>query len=314
MSIRHGNDTYSLCTLVAGQFPQHALSLEFEIGEQISFFVESNKLSDTVHLTGNYIEEDQEMNNSDFDMCSDSDLDSMDEDEFANLSQDDSDSDAERLDFETLDSDEDDEEISDDEMPAEELPVSSKKPQQQQQGKKVESQQQPIKRQNADVQPAGKKQKQPEASKAKAEQKQEQKPSKEQNKNSSSASKDGKVQTAGKSSETAPSSKLPNGLSIKELAKGKGAPIKEGSKVGIYYTGKLTSGKAFDSKTSGKPLFFTVGKKQVIPGMEMGVLGMNYGGKRVITIPPELGYGKKALPGIPANSTLVFEITALESK
>jgi FK506-binding nuclear protein len=44
--------------------------------------------------------------------------------------------------------------------------------------------------------------------------------------------------------------------------------------------------------------------------MDMGVQGMNIGGKRRLTIPAALAYGNKALPDIPANSTLVFEITA----
>ena len=71
--------------------------------------------------------------------------------------------------------------------------------------------------------------------------------------------------------------KFPNGLVVHEVSKGKGALIKEGSRVVIYYTCKLQNG-VFNGKTSGKSLMFTVGKKHVIPGMEQGIVGMNYGG------------------------------------
>jgi FK506-binding nuclear protein len=50
----------------------------------------------------------------------------------------------------------------------------------------------------------------------------------------------------------------------------------------------------------------------VIQGWDIGVAGMSVGGERRITIPANLAYGKKALPGIPANSTLVFDIKLLE--
>ena len=189
----------------------------------------------------------------------------------------------------------------DEEIQAQELPVSSKK--QQQLNKKAETQQQQsTKRQNDEPQTAGKKQKQPQ------EQPKNEKQQQDPKKNSPAATKNPK--------ETGDKKKVENlgdGLKIQILNKGSEFPIKKGSKVGIFYTGKLASGKVFDSNVGKSPLTFTVGKNQVIPGMEKGVLSMNFGGKSIITIPPELGYGKKSLPGIPPNSTLIFEIETLSS-
>lgn len=62
----------------------------------------------------------------------------------------------------------------------------------------------------------------------------------------------------------------------------------------------------------GKPFTFTLGKGEVIKGWDIGVAGMSVGGERRITIPAHLAYGKKALPGIPANSELIFDVKLLE--
>lgn len=76
----------------------------------------------------------------------------------------------------------------------------------------------------------------------------------------------------------------------------------------VYYTGKLQSGKVFDSTTSGKPFSFKLGTKQVIPGWDFGIQGMKVGGKRRLTIPASMGYGNKKQGPIPANSTLLFDV------
>lgn len=64
----------------------------------------------------------------------------------------------------------------------------------------------------------------------------------------------------------------------------------------------------------GKPFSFKVGKGQVIKGWDVGVVGMAIGGERRLTVPAHLAYGSKALPGIPANSQLTFDVKLLEIK
>lgn len=64
----------------------------------------------------------------------------------------------------------------------------------------------------------------------------------------------------------------------------------------------------------GKPFSFKLGKGEVIKGWDIGVAGMAVGAERRISIPPHLAYGKKALPGIPANSKLIFDVKLLEIK
>ena len=102
-------------------------------------------------------------------------------------------------------------------------------------------------------------------------------------------------------------------LKIEELAEGTGAAAAAGQRVRVHYTGWLTTGQKFDSsKDRGEPFRFKLGAGQVIKGWDQGVQGMKVGGKRKLTIPPELGYGSRGFPGaIPPNSTLVFEVELL---
>ncbi|MDH3353785.1 MAG: FKBP-type peptidyl-prolyl cis-trans isomerase [Chromatiales bacterium] len=104
------------------------------------------------------------------------------------------------------------------------------------------------------------------------------------------------------------------GLEIKDLKKGEGQVAKSGDTVSVHYTGWLLNGTKFDSSVDrDKPFEFELGAGRVIKGWEQGVAGMHVGGKRELTIPPELAYGKRAVGGglIPANSTLKFEIELL---
>ena len=102
-------------------------------------------------------------------------------------------------------------------------------------------------------------------------------------------------------------------LKIEDLAVGDGATAEPLAKVTVHYTGRLTDGKKFDSSSDrGKPFTFTLGRGRVIPGWEQGLLGMRAGGKRTLTIPPELAYGKRGAGGvIPPDATLIFEVELL---
>ena len=104
-----------------------------------------------------------------------------------------------------------------------------------------------------------------------------------------------------------------SGLIIEDLVVGDGAEAAAGQHVTVHYTGWLTDGRKFDSsKDRNDPFAFALGARQVIAGWDEGVQGMKVGGKRKLTIPPELGYGARGAGGvIPPNATLVFEVELL---
>ena len=104
------------------------------------------------------------------------------------------------------------------------------------------------------------------------------------------------------------------GVKLDDKKLGKGVAAKSGNTVAMRYIGKLEDGKVFDSNKKGKPFTFKLGKGEVIKGWDIGVAGMSVGGERRISIPPALAYGKKALPGIPGNSKLIFDVKLLEIK
>ena len=111
---------------------------------------------------------------------------------------------------------------------------------------------------------------------------------------------------------------MPDGLKYTDTKTGDGTTAKAGNKVSVHYTGWLSDngakGKKFDSSVDrGQPFQFTLGAKQVIAGWDEGVAGMQVGGTRTLTIPPELGYGARGAPGaIPPNATLIFDVELLQ--
>ena len=105
-----------------------------------------------------------------------------------------------------------------------------------------------------------------------------------------------------------------SGLKYDDLVEGTGDGAKTGQTVSVHCTGWLTDGKKFDSsKDRGQPFPFPLGAGRVIKGWEEGVQGMKVGGKRKLTIPPQLGYGSRgAAAVIPPNAILVFEVELLK--
>lgn len=102
-------------------------------------------------------------------------------------------------------------------------------------------------------------------------------------------------------------------VKIDEIEVGEGLEALRFSVVDVHYTGRLEGGEVFDSSIGrGEPLRFTLGAGQVIPGWEMGILGMKAGGKRRLEIPPELAYGQRGAGDvIPPNARLTFEVALL---
>jgi FKBP-type peptidyl-prolyl cis-trans isomerase len=111
---------------------------------------------------------------------------------------------------------------------------------------------------------------------------------------------------------------MPDGLIYTDTKTGDGATARAGTKVSVHYTGWLSDngakGAKFDSSLDrGQPFQFTLGAHQVIAGWDEGVAGMKVGGKRTLTIPPELGYGARGAGGaIPPNATLIFDVELLQ--
>lgn len=104
-----------------------------------------------------------------------------------------------------------------------------------------------------------------------------------------------------------------SGLQYEDLVVGDGASPVSGQTVIVHYTGTLEDGSVFDSSVErGQPFSFPIGTGRVIRGWDEGVMTMAVGGKRRLIIPANLAYGARALPGIPANSTLIFEVELLD--
>lgn len=104
-------------------------------------------------------------------------------------------------------------------------------------------------------------------------------------------------------------------LTVVDITVGNGNAIDAGSEITVHYQGWLQDGTEFDSSVARKqPLTIVLGQGQVIRGWDMGLEGMRVGGKRRLTIAPELAYGNREVGGvIPKNATLIFEVELLQA-
>ncbi|HWA08683.1 MAG TPA: FKBP-type peptidyl-prolyl cis-trans isomerase [Opitutaceae bacterium] len=110
--------------------------------------------------------------------------------------------------------------------------------------------------------------------------------------------------------------KTSTGLRYIILKEGEGDPARPGDLVSVLYRGAILNGKVFDKADDpNQPFTFRLGRSQVIQGWDQGLQLLKKGGKMLLIIPSELGYGSRGNgPEIPRYATLVFEIEMLDLK
>ena len=108
--------------------------------------------------------------------------------------------------------------------------------------------------------------------------------------------------------------KLAGGLQYEDVVVGSGKMAEPGMHVSVHYAGTLTDGTPFDSSLNrGTPYKFQLGAGEVIQGWDEGIKGMRIGGKRKLTIPPDMAYGSRGMGGvIPPNATLLFDVELVD--
>ncbi|GLB37533.1 putative peptidylprolyl isomerase [Lyophyllum shimeji] len=286
-----GPVTTVLCSLKPDTFEQTSTDLILQEDETYKFTLVGKN---TVYLTGNYI--DQSVNNPPFDDM-DSDMDS-EEDAYdlrevssdVEMHPDDLESDASRF-----------EEVVD-------APRSLKRPRESDADEEAAKPSKAEKKKKKQKSEAASEQKKAESKKENEEGASKEKGSTSQEKESAAKEKDGASKAKSVEREIA------GGIKIYDAKIGTGPMAKKGNTVRMRYIGKLTNGKVFDKNTKGKPFTFHLGKGEVIKGWDEGIVGMQVGGERRLTIPPAMAYGKNGTDGIPKNATLIFEVKLMEIK
>jgi peptidylprolyl isomerase len=129
------------------------------------------------------------------------------------------------------------------------------------------------------------------------------------------------VQAIGKDTSAKPEVPAPQGdppaeLVIRDIVPGKGAKAKAGQELSMQYVGvSWSTGQQFDASwdRGAQPFAFQLGAGMVIPGWDQGLVGLKKGGRRLLIIPPEMGYGAQGTPDgtIAPNETLVFVVDRL---
>ncbi len=108
-----------------------------------------------------------------------------------------------------------------------------------------------------------------------------------------------------------PGGEPPTELQVIDLREGEGEQAEAGRTAIVHYVGvAFSTGEEFDaSYDRGEPFAFPIGGGRVIAGWDQGVLGMKIGGRRQLTIPPNLGYGQRGAGGVIApGETLIFVV------
>ena len=108
---------------------------------------------------------------------------------------------------------------------------------------------------------------------------------------------------------------FPPGVAVRDVTIGTGPVARSGATIFVHYTGTFVDGTPFDSSVGKQPFKFKLGGGMVIKGWDEGLVGMRVGGRRVLTLEPEMAYGERGRPPqIPPRATLVFTIDLLEVK
>lgn len=107
---------------------------------------------------------------------------------------------------------------------------------------------------------------------------------------------------------------VPQDIISQDIIVGAGAMAVPGKTLLVHYTGQLDDGTVFDTSRDKEPFMFILGAGQVIEGWDRGLEGMMVGGRRILIIPPEFGYGSGGIGPIPGDAILIFEVELVEVK